>query len=63
MANSRSGVNNPRAKLDDNKVREIRKHHVRNGGGKTSAHFAEDYDVTQGTVDAAFRGRTWKHVV
>jgi hypothetical protein len=53
------GVKVWNAKLDDDKVREIRR---LRSEGFTLQWIGEEYGVTTCTVSAAARGATWKHV-
>ena len=53
------GERNPRAKLTDSKVREIRR---RLDAGATYAAIAEPLDVSSSAVGAIARGQAWTHV-
>lgn len=53
------GVHASRAKLDDDKVREIRELY-RTGTKQTM--LAKRYGVSQGTIGMILTGRTWRHV-
>ncbi len=53
------GTSNANAKLDDDKVRTIRRE-VANG--VSSRVFAERYGVAKKNILEVIRGNTWKHV-
>lgn len=58
---SRKGENNPRAKLTEDAVREIRRHYRR--GVVTQRQLASEHGVSPGAIAFALRNRTWSHVV
>lgn len=49
----------PRAKLDEEKVRAIRKRH---SDGERRKALADEYGVAIATIDAIIQRRNWKHV-
>lgn len=51
------GIDHIRAKLDDDKVREIR------ASGLSQRALARMYGVSRGAIASVLRGDTWKHVV
>jgi DNA-binding XRE family transcriptional regulator len=53
------GVGVNKAKLDDDKVREIRRLYSE---GRTQVALAEQFDVWQTTISQIVRGKTWTHV-
>lgn len=53
------GENHPFRKLDDNKVREIRKLLTM---GVSVGRICKDFEISQGALDALRKGITWKHV-
>lgn len=53
------GSSHYKAKLDENKVREIRR---RLDEGEDEHALAEEYGVTHGSIWFIHKGRTWKHV-
>lgn len=53
------GEASPSAKLDDVKVREIRR---LLSGGRSQNQVARDYGVSQGAIGFIARGETWSHV-
>lgn len=53
------GTNHHAAKLDDDKVRAIRKAHAE---GRTDLQLAREYGVSEGTIHFIVKGQTWKHV-
>jgi hypothetical protein len=57
---SRKGVNNPKAKLSEDDVKEIRRLHA---SGKLTKHIAEDYGVAITTIAAIVTRRAWKHII
>ena len=58
--NKAFGVNQGLAKLDDDKVREIRQ---KLAGGAKVAHLASEYGVGRTAIHGVKKGLTWKHVV
>ena len=57
--NPRCGVTHPRAKLDPDKVRAIRKAH----GHRSSRDLAREYGVDPHAIRDIYKGVTWKEVV
>ena len=53
------GSNNPKAKLDDDKVREI---HRRRSAGEEGKTLAQEFGVSCQTISHIMRGRSWSHV-
>jgi hypothetical protein len=53
------GIQCPMAKLDDEKVREIRAREV---AGETRAALAREFGVSRKAIIDAVTGRTWRHV-
>ena len=54
------GTHRPTAKLDDQKVREIRK---RSDAGETRTALAKEYGVTTTVIRRIARRESWKHVI
>ena len=55
----RRGSNHPNAKLNEEKVREIKK--LMDIGVKTS-RISKDFHISYGALEAIKNGDTWKHV-
>ena len=58
--NAHIGENNPRAKLTEEKVKEIREQHRL--GYCSRKKLATQYNVSKATIDAVLSRRLWKHV-
>lgn len=58
-ANTPHGIGHIHAKLDDEKVREIRKLLAM---GVTMPRLSKDFDVSKSVIQAIKYGKTWKHV-
>jgi DNA-binding transcriptional regulator YiaG len=54
------GVNRPFAKLDDQKVREIRQRYSE--GKATQSQLAAQYGVSRVAISLLLLNKTWKHV-
>ena len=54
-----SGINHFRSKLDDEKVRSIRKEYLM---GASKSYLGNKYGVNPGTIYALLEGKTWRHV-
>jgi len=57
---SGKGEANPKAKLTENNVREIRRRHE---AGESNVSLASEYKVSRDTIRAAINRKTWKHVI
>jgi hypothetical protein len=57
---ARHGITHPRAKLNDDKVRAIRRQYVAGEGVRA---LGREYGVAHEAIRAVVTGRTWKHVV
>lgn len=54
------GERHGRAKLTEEKVREIRRRYA--AGGVSYLDLANEYDLSNGTISAVISRRTWRHV-
>jgi Mor family transcriptional regulator len=53
------GSNNPIAKLDEDKVRQIK---IRILGGERQIDLAKEFNVERGAISKIIKGKTWTHV-
>jgi len=56
------GENNPRAKIKESDVKEIREYALQNGVKKTREVFSEKLGLSPGYINQIIRKRTWKNV-
>jgi len=55
----RRGEDNPRARLTESSVRDIRRRHA---AGETIRRLAREFDLAKKTISLVINRKTWKHV-
>ena len=61
LSKRNSGINNNRAKLTDEQVKNIR--NMYSSGMYTQIQLANQFDTDQGTISCIVRRKKWKHIV